>query len=146
LKFSDLRRNAFQHACQIPDDIGIPKAEHGYSVFFEPASSGLIVGKLCMLSTVKFNNKTNGRRIKIEDIISDRMLPAEIDTELPIAQLVPNANFDFGEIAPEFARSQRLQPGSVKSDSLHDPPPGELRSPTSPLQGEVRSQCYWSDV
>jgi hypothetical protein len=49
-----------------------------------------------MLTAVQLDHKPQARRIKIENKIADRVLPPEIDAQLSIAQLLPEAHFDLG--------------------------------------------------
>ena len=104
LQFADLHGDHFERSNEVRGDVGIPKAENRNATLgkpaFAPFISSFVVG-FGMLPTVEFDHQTERRAIEVEHEGSGRMLSSEIDTELPVTQLLPQPHFDLGRIASQ---------------------------------------------
>jgi hypothetical protein len=55
-----------------------------------------------MLTAIQFNCQIHLRAVEIEDIVADRVLPAELEsTQAPISKVSPQAAFTFGLVIPQ---------------------------------------------
>ena len=94
-----------KNTVDIAQDVVIPEANDMVSAFFQDPGPSRILGTLCVLAAIDFDNELEVQRDKIDDVTGDRLLPFELDAfEPPIAQLAPHHLLGFGHPASQCAR------------------------------------------
>ena len=74
-------KDHIQHALDISAYIVVPKTQHAIALTFEPTRShGISFGvrRKTVLRAIDFDNEMRGHTGKVDDIVSDWHLPAEV--------------------------------------------------------------------
>jgi hypothetical protein len=105
--------NQFHHAREILPDVVIPETEHAVALAFEPLRSHPVADfrlAFAMLRTVDFDDETARRTGKVDDIISDGHLAAEMSAARPKPlQMAPQQSFGVGRILTQTSGGIALE-------------------------------------
>jgi len=82
-----------------------------------------------VLAAIKLDRKTQYGAIKIEHVITDRMLSAKIDAKLPVAKLLPQIHFDICGVAAQSSGSGGLCARQIETRRFDPHPARYARRP-----------------
>lgn len=71
----ELQSDLSQHVIQVIQNVIVPKAQHPTSLSFKISAAPRVIGTMVkVLTTIQFDHQFYGRRIKIDNIGSKRVL------------------------------------------------------------------------
>ena len=104
-----MREKDRQHSFRILQHIIIPESVHPVAARLKPIVPLLVASAPIVLSAIKFDDQPFPCAEQIDDIGTDRRLPAELEPfKPPIAQQIPHPPLRLGLILPQPRRSMML--------------------------------------
>ncbi|VXB14122.1 hypothetical protein LUTEI9C_110006 [Luteimonas sp. 9C] len=90
----------------------IPEAQHAVATTFQEACT-VRIDRFLMLGAVNFDDHCGFDTQKVDDERADGLLPSELRSETPVAQVEPQQAFGVGGFAAEVARELKLGGGAL---------------------------------
>src|SRR5690606_23512406 len=96
--FSQRSQDHFQYSSPVLEDIVVPETQYGKACLFQlPRPPAIVLRRLGMLSSVKFDHESSFDAGEVEDVVAERVLSAQLGAvELPASQVSPQFAFGIG--------------------------------------------------
>lgn len=102
---------------EVAKDLGVPEAQDGPNLGFEPAIPNLIVGTFVVLFAVTFHDRSVCQACEVDDEPSDDHLPSKVTLKLTSSESDPQHCLRLGHVLSQFTCSSLENPGVL----LHQP-------------------------
>jgi hypothetical protein len=86
----------------LAQNLMIPKSQDRESVPLQPAIASSVMGVGKMLSAVDLDDQPGFEADEVGDKATDRRLAAELETQLPMPQMTPQAALGLGHVPAQF--------------------------------------------
>jgi hypothetical protein len=98
-------QNKFSDALAILQHVVVPEAQDAPTFLRQERIAAFVLARLCMLSAIRFNDKTCFRTGEIDDKRRDDELPSESQAELFAAKYLPKRPLGISHVATKFFRA-----------------------------------------
>jgi hypothetical protein len=130
----------------------IPKAKHSPALALKIGVSGMVSRAFRVFETVRFDDQLSANAKKVDDIRSDRNLPAKLDPiQATITQKTPQAQLDVSRRASHCSSARALISGDAfvslhRSSENGCPHPAALRASTFSPREKGSAAAVWCSL